>query len=221
MLTKTDSEKSLVALKETTKKAMTKIKTPIKLTFNDLTYTVRVKNSEKEVEESGLPEYRDEVILKNASGCMLPGQAHYIMGASGAGKTSLLNALCGRLKINDDCHLSGDRMLNDRIPLDENVFPRFGAYVMQDDMLFEYFTVREALVFAAKLKLTLSWEEMNERVDNIIAELGLSSCQHTRVGGILSKTISGGERKRTSIGVELITDPPLLILDEPTSGLDS
>lgn len=75
------------------------------------------------------------------------------MGASGAGKTSLLNALSGRIKINKDCRLTGERMLNDTLPLDENVFPRFGAYVMQDDMLFEYFTVREALVFAARLKL--------------------------------------------------------------------
>lgn len=75
------------------------------------------------------------------------------MGASGAGKTSLLNALSGRIKINKDCRLMGERMLNDTLPLDENVFPRFGAYVMQDDMLFEYFTVREALVFAARLKL--------------------------------------------------------------------
>ena len=112
-------------------------------------------------------------------------------------------------------------MLNDSLPLDENVFPRFGAYVMQDDMLFEYFTVREALIFAAKLKLDVSNYEINLRVDDIILRLGLTSCQNTRVGGIMSKTISGGERKRTSIGVEMITDPPLLVLDEPTSGLDS
>ena len=90
---------------------------------------------------------------------MLPGQTHYIMGASGAGKTTLLNALSGRIKLNKQCRLTGDRTLNDVIPLDSRSFSKFGAYVMQDDMLFEYFTVKEALEFAAKLKLTVSDQE--------------------------------------------------------------
>ena len=143
------------------------------------------------------------------------------MGASGAGKTTLLNALCGRIKQDRDCRLNGERVLNDIMPLDAETFSRFGAYVMQDDMLFEYFTVREALEFAAMMKLNLSQEDRTERVDEIIEELGLQDCQGTAIGGELRKTISGGERKRTSIGVELITDPSLLVLDEPTSGLDS
>ena len=71
------------------------------------------------------------------------------MGASGSGKTTLLNALSGRIKVDQKCKLSGQCMLNDQMPLDSRSFALYGAYVMQDEMLFEYFTVREALMFAA------------------------------------------------------------------------
>ena len=146
--------------------AMTKNAVPIKLTFTDLTYTVRVKTE-------GKNKYRDEIILKSVSGYMLPGQTHYIMGASGAGKTTLLNALSGRIKVDSNSRLVGERLLNDCVPLDSNSFSRFGAYVMQDDTLFEYFTVREALEFAAKLKLIVGPEEIRRRIEDIINELGL------------------------------------------------
>lgn len=82
-------------------------------------------------------------------------------------------------------------------------------------------TVRECLEFAAKLKLPGSLDSKLARVDTIIAELRLSKCANTKIGGPLIKGVSGGERKRTSIGVELITDPNLIFLDEPTTGLDS
>jgi ATP-binding cassette subfamily G (WHITE) protein 2 len=77
------------------------------------------------------------------------------------------------------------------------------------------------LEFAARLKLPGSEANKIERVNHIIEKLKLSKCQNTRIGGALLKGISGGERKRTSIGVELITDPSLIFLDEPTTGLDS
>lgn len=92
---------------------------------------------------------------------------------------------------------------------------------MQDDILFRYFTVREAFTFAARLKLKCSEALQDRRINDLIVELGLTECADTPIGDILKKTISGGERKRASIGVELITDPQILLLDEPTSGLDS
>jgi ABC-type multidrug transport system ATPase subunit len=92
---------------------------------------------------------------------------------------------------------------------------------MQDDLLFEYFTVKEALTFAARLRLTITEEEQDKRVQDLLQELGLVSAQDTECGSVLRKRISGGERKRTAIGVELITDPSIIFLDEPTSGLDS
>src|SRR3569833_1430210 len=82
-------------------------------------------------------------------------------------------------------------------------------------------TVRECLEFSAKLKLRGTYAEKIQRVEDIIAELRLNKCQNTKIGGPLIKGVSGGERKRTSFGVELITDPYLIFLDEPTTGLDS
>ena len=98
------------------------------------------------------------------------------MGASGAGKTTLLNALSGRIRVGGKYQLTGERMLNDVVPLDARSFSRFGAYVMQDDTLFEFFTVREALDFSARLKLKLNAEERNARVIEVLTELGLTKC---------------------------------------------
>ena len=82
-------------------------------------------------------------------------------------------------------------------------------------------TVRECLEFAAKLKLPGTYASKIARVNLLISELKLHKCASTKIGGPLVKGVSGGERKRTSIGVELITDPSIVLLDEPTSGLDS
>jgi len=92
---------------------------------------------------------------------------------------------------------------------------------MQDDILFMFFTVEEAFLFAARLKLNTSIALQNKRAKELMKELGLWDIRTTLVGGPTMKTISGGERKRTAIGVEMITDPQVLLLDEPTSGLDS
>ena len=100
-------------------------------------------------------------------------------------------------------------------------FSSYSAYVQQDDILFQTMTVRECLEFAAKLKLPGEYGQKMARVNDLIATLKLNKCQNTRIGGPLVKGVSGGERKRTSIGVELITDPNLIFLDEPTTGLDS
>lgn len=82
-------------------------------------------------------------------------------------------------------------------------------------------TPRESFAFAAKLRTNLDPDGIREKVEQIISKLGLGQCADTRIGGISLKGISGGERKRTSIGYELITEPMVILLDEPTSGLDS
>ena len=92
---------------------------------------------------------------------------------------------------------------------------------MQDDILYASFTPLEALTFAARLKLGGSQVDQDKRVAHLLEELGLDNVKNTLIGSAMHKTISGGERKRTAIGVELITDPMLILLDEPTSGLDS
>jgi ABC-type multidrug transport system ATPase subunit/ABC-type multidrug transport system permease subunit len=96
------------------------------------------------------------------------------------------------------------------------------AYVMQDDGLLQTATPREAIRFSARMRLDDKYmNEIEAMVDQILDALGLRECADTIIGGPLIKGISGGQRKRTSVGIELITKPSILLLDEPTSGLDS
>jgi ABC-type multidrug transport system ATPase subunit len=92
---------------------------------------------------------------------------------------------------------------------------------MQDDILEPNMTPLEILLFTAKLKLHLPLKEIEEKVEKIIVELNLYNCRNTKIGNNFVRGVSGGERKRTSIGVELISDPKIIFLDEPTTGLDS
>jgi len=110
-------------------------------------------------------QYRRQEIVKGATGFASPGQATYIMGASGAGKTSLLNILSDRVKMINKATISGTIVFNDEMPLDQVTFARYGAYVMQDDILFSHFTVKEALTFAARLKLTTPNHEQDMLVN--------------------------------------------------------
>lgn len=147
-----------------------------------------------------------------------------IMGPSGSGKTSLLNVLSGRarnlgrLKVTADVKLDG-KSVN---PTDVSVRQHI-AFVEQDDTLCISATPREAIFFSAKLRLPKSYmdEQLHTLTDRMLTELGLQGCADTIIGGTLAKGISGGERKRTSVGVELVTQPSIVFLDEPTSGLDS
>lgn len=98
------------------------------------------------------------------------------------------------------------------------------GFVMQDDVLFQHLTVKETLVYAAYLRLPRSEftkAAKVQRAEDVLTELGLQKCKDTVIGGPFVRGISGGERKRVSIGHEMLTDPSLLLLDEPTSGLDS
>jgi ABC-type multidrug transport system ATPase subunit len=95
---------------------------------------------------------------------------------------------------------------NNRILLN-NDFGKIGAYVLQDDILMETMTTRECFRFAAKLRTNFNRDEIEFLVQKIINRLGLHQCADTRVGGVRLKGLSGGERKRASIGYELITDP--------------
>lgn len=101
----------------------------------------------------------------------------FIMGASGAGKTSLLNILCDRVKINRGDNLSGSIMVNNSLTVTLTNFGKYGAYVMQDDILFPSFSCKEALTFAAKLRLGISDTEIEVKVNEIIDTLGLSGCK--------------------------------------------
>ena len=143
-----------------------------------------------------------------------------IMGPSGSGKTSLLNCLSQRINLSGGSFKEGVTSINGR-ELNNGDYGKVGAFVQQDDVLQATYTVRELLEFAADIRSQKSKEEINKDVEDTINMMGLSACADSIIGGWLRRGISGGERKRTSIGYEMITKPSLLLLDEPTSGLDS
>jgi ABC-type multidrug transport system ATPase subunit len=139
-------------------------------------------------------------------------------------KTSLLNILAGRATTRGRIKISADIRLNNYKVDPTNLEVRKQiAFVAQDDSLQVTSTPREAIKFSAKLRLPRSTtdHQIDKLTDRMLNELGLADCADTIVGGSLIKGISGGQRKRTSVGVELVTKPALVFLDEPTSGLDS
>ncbi|MEM6358982.1 MAG: ATP-binding cassette domain-containing protein [Bacteroidota bacterium] len=147
-----------------------------------------------------------------------PGKLIGIMGASGAGKTTLLNVLAGietptkgSIKINGfDTNTEKDRI--------HGVI----GYVAQDDLLIEELTVYQNLYYNAKLCFAgFSKEALDKRVIDVLESLGLDQRKDLRVGSVLDKTISGGQRKRLNIALELIREPAVMFVDEPTSGLSS
>lgn len=118
--------------------------------------------------------------------------------------------------MSDDSHISINNSQYDAAK-----FLKFGCFVEQEEALWQGSTPREIFEFCAKIKTNMSALQIKKRVDYLLYLLGLQDCQHTPCGGMFIDGLSGGERKRTSIGCELVTLPKLIILDEPTSGLDS
>ena len=145
-------------------------------------------------------------ILHNLSGFARPKQILAIMGPSGGGKTSTLNILAQRLKMSPGAVFEGEVRANNRV-LTPASFGKIGAYVWQQDVLVATMTPRELFVFAAKLRTNLNFAEIDDKVEDLLNRLGLVHCQNTKIGGILFKGLSGGEKKRASIGYELITEP--------------
>jgi ABC-type multidrug transport system ATPase subunit len=132
-----------------------------------------------------------------------------IMGPSGCGKTSLLNYLNNRIQFPSKSVNKGEIFINsDRTTVSQ--IAELSSYVMQDDLLFDILTPRETLMFVSKLRRYLTQQEYEKEVDNLMEELKLTKCKDTRVGNASRKGISGGERKRVSIGVEIISNPSIL-----------
>lgn len=141
-----------------------------------------------------------------------------IMGASGAGKSTLLNVLNGSNQPSD-----GEVLINGvNIYEDKEKIKGLIGFVSQDDLLIEELTVFENLYYNAKLCFgNLKDDEIIRKVDNVLKNLGLYEIRNMKVGSPLNKKISGGQRKRLNISLELIREPSILFLDEPTSGLSS
>ncbi|KAK4394959.1 ABC transporter G family member 11 [Sesamum angolense] len=177
-----------------------------RLAWKDLTVVVTLSNGDT------------QNVLEKLSGYAEPGSFTALMGPSGSGKSTLLDALSGRLAAN--AFLSGTILLNGR-----KAKLSFGtaAYVTQDDNLIGTLTVRETISYSARLRLPdrMAWSDKRALVESTIIEMGLQDCADTVIGNWHLRGISGGERRRVSIALEILTRPRLLFLDEPTSGLDS
>ncbi|KAH8927487.1 hypothetical protein BT69DRAFT_1316923 [Atractiella rhizophila] len=161
----------------------------------------------------------EKQILSNVSGYVPPGQMLAILGASGTGKSTLLDILSCKRKAG---RLSGDVYLLPSSDSSSSSHPTI-AFVDQNDVLPSHLTVREALAFAANLKLPDNTPRtvQDTTVWEILEQLGLKRIAESKIGDGERRGISGGERRRLSIGMELLSKPNVLFLDEPTSGLDS
>lgn len=182
------------------------VHSPVAVTWKNLTVSVTKRG-------------KTQTLLKNISGC-INGGFWAIMGSSGGGKTTLLNALSLRL----DSYMTGggDLMLNGR-PYTKGGLKNMSAYVMQDDVLMAELSLQETMEFTAKMRMhkNSTAEEREARIDKLLKLLGIDHVRGVKVGNSVKKGISGGERKRLCIAMELLNHPSLLFLDEPTSGLDS
>ncbi len=158
-------------------------------------------------------------LLENVSLTVFPSELVAVMGPSGAGKTTLLSALNGYAAPSQ-----GQVLFNGQdLYANYDLFRLQLGYVPQDDIMHRDLTVQDALYFTARLRLPsdTSDEEIHERIAQVLEQLGLRGIEHTRIGTPERRGISGGERKRVNVAMELLTDPSVLFLDEPTSGLSS
>lgn len=175
---------------------------PVDIAFSDLTYSVKEgsKNTVK-------------TILKGVNGRLKSGELTAIMGPSGAGKSTLLNILTGY----KTSGMEGSITINGH-ERDLSQFAKLSAYIMQDNQLHGNLSVEEAMNVATALKLgtQISKQEKQKVIQEILETLGLQ--EHVKT---MTSNLSGGQKKRLSIALELVNNPPIMFFDEPTSGLDS
>jgi ABC-type multidrug transport system ATPase subunit len=195
---------------------------PIQLEWKDVAFRVKVParpapDATKTQRFKAKFQKDTKTILYPMSGHVSPGSVLAIMGPSGAGKTSLLNILAQRVKQTEGTITVNGQDVG-------KSFRALSAFVQQDDVMMGNLTVREMLRYAALLRLDskIPLKVKMQKIDDILDELGLTKCADTVIGVPgMKKGISGGERKRLSIALELLTEPSILFLDEPTTGLDA
>lgn len=191
------------------------------------TFTLGGKNLQQEKKKPGYSleargicvQVKEKKLIAGVSFTLLAGEFAALMGPSGSGKTTLLNALNGYTP-----PAIGDVYLNDHdLYAHFDQFRNVLGYVPQDDVIHRELTVFEALWYSARLRLPPDYDdhEIEQRIKQVIVQLGLEGTENVLIGSPEKKGISGGQRKRVNLAMELLTDPKVLFLDEPTSGLSS
>mmetsp|Transcript_33368 Transcript_33368/g.54142 ORF Transcript_33368/g.54142 Transcript_33368/m.54142 type:complete len:723 (+) Transcript_33368:223-2391(+) len=170
-------------------------------------------------------------LLKGVSSYVEAGQLLAVMGPSGSGKSTLLDLIAGRKTLGTaagQVYVNGEAAFhahsdNTTISTHSKIMKKVSAYVVQDDSMFEFLAVSEVLQYFADLRMPpkTSRKDRKEKVEEVMAQLGLTRIKDSKIGGAFIRGISGGEKRRVSIACELLTSPPILFLDEPTSGLSS
>ncbi|KAM0276451.1 hypothetical protein ACHAQH_006756 [Verticillium albo-atrum] len=163
------------------------------------------------------PKGRPTPILQNVTGRIDKGSLVAVMGGSGAGKSTFVNVLMGKTKN------TGGTVSVNNIPGKIEQYKKIIGYVPQDDVVLPELTVRENILHSARIRLPRSWsdKDISAHVDSVVDCLELSHVRDSLVGSVGKPVISGGQRKRVSIGMELAAAPMAIFLDEPTSGLDA
>ncbi|RDX94785.1 putative white-brown complex-like protein 30, partial [Mucuna pruriens] len=176
----------------------------IEVAFKDLTLTLKGKRKH---------------LLRCVSGKLMPGRVSAVMGPSGAGKTTFLSALAGKAR---GCTMTGSILINGK---SESIhcYQKIIGFVPQDDIVHGNLTVEENLRFSARCRLSADMPKPDKVliVERVIESVGLQAVRDSLVGTVEKRGISGGQRKRVNVGMEMVMEPSLLILDEPTTGLDS
>jgi ABC-type multidrug transport system ATPase subunit len=187
--------------------------TGIWLQWEDLTVDVQVKA------DGFCKGKTTKRIVKGSRGRVSSGNILSVMGPSGAGKTSLFSSLACR---GQGYEVGGKLTINGEV-YDKKDLSKIAGFVFQEAVFHSHIRTEEALRLAADLKLpsTMTKKEKEQRVQMLLDAFDLRKCASTKVGDSKVKGISGGERKRLSIAIEVLTGPSLLFLDEPTSGLDA
>lgn len=187
---------------------------PVTLAWRDVVFTVPLKTNGFAgffARETG--EYKD--ILSHVAGYCRPGEILYVMGPSGAGKSTMLDALADRVKL----PVHGVQMLNGK-PKTESALRAVSKYVQQDDQIMGALTVQEVMNASAAFYVSDA-SKRQQLIAAVLKTVGLADQVDTKVGDVFFRGLSGGQKRRLSIAIELLAQPSLMFLDEPTSGLDS
>ena len=192
---------------------------------NTRTIDIRLNGYTVDVEKRSLRKRWTKPIIKPLTADFQPGSLNVIMGPSGSGKTSLLNSMVMRLKDDTSTRykIFGSMTYNGLIPAPEVVHSICSFVTQDDDALLASLTVRETLRYAAGLRLPkwMTKQQKTQKAEEVLLKMGLKDCADNLIGNDIVKGISGGEKRRVTIAVQILTEPRVLLLDEPLSGLDA